>query len=506
MSSIEKFRYNATWYYMALVFAVLPLFFVNMYFNISQEKWLCFILCTIVYFFIMALSYIFDENVQDSLKAIGKNWGVTEYAMLAFFVVTVISTLFSSDKYASLTGNEARYNGLANIFAYFFVFIMVRKHYFNARSIVILLTTIGALVSTTAVCQYLTWDPIGMYKGVTVQSVHRMISTIGNRNIYASFLSIILPLTIYLYISCDDLKKRIVYGIFLAVGFAGGIAGNSDSFYIGVAAGLAIMVAAGGLTVNNFKRIPQALAWGCLGDYLILMAAHVLRDKGADIRPSQGITAYFTDNTTHMLIIFLVLAAISVILAFIPKSKNPEAPLLGKNGRLTATIIFLSVICCIFFWVLVSFPFPDAFGSYRGFIWRLSLEDFTKLSFFKQLFGYGPETLLNVYNSKYHDEMVGVTGVIYDNVHSEPLEYLVTTGILGFLAYMILVISLVYRLYKTAKSDTGAYLYLVPVFAYFAQSFVNIAQSATTPIYFLLIALAIGHLQPDKVKNLNAED
>ncbi|MGN0166297.1 MAG: O-antigen ligase family protein [Lachnospiraceae bacterium] len=506
MNLCERVRYQVTWYYFALIFSVLPLFFVNMYFNISQEKWLCFILCSVVYFFIMVVSYIFDDNGLTHLKSLFKKWGITEYAMLVFLIVTIISTIFSADPFSSLTGDEARYNGLSNIIAYFLIFILARRYHYNNKPLVILLCGIGALVSITAVCQYLTWDPIGMYNGVTVQSVHRMISTIGNRNIYASFLSMILPLTIYLYISGDTLKRRVIYGIFLAIGFAGAMAGNSDSVYIGVTAGLIIMISAGGLSATNLKRITGALAWAGLGDYLILTAAHILRNKGADIRPSQGITAYFTNHTSYLLIIFLILAAISVLMNCFHKAQITDKPAFGKKFRIASTSVLITGITGFFIWVAASFPFPDEFGSFRGFIWRLAMKDFSHLPTFKKLFGYGPETLLNIYNQKYHDEMIDITGVIYDNVHCEPMEYLVTTGILGFAAYMILVVSLIVRLYKATAHDKNCYLYLIPVFAYFAQSFVNIAQSATTPLFFILMAMGSGCLQPEKVTRLCAED
>lgn len=511
MCYAERFRYNATRCYFAFIFTGLPLFFVDMYFNISQEKWLFFILCSIIYIFIMAVSFLFEEDGLTHIKPLFQNWSITEYAVLAFLVFTAVSTVFSKYPMSSLSGEQARYHGLSNVIVYFIVFLFVRRYFYKASGLIRLLSVIGAFVSITAICQYLTWDPIGMYKDVTVQSVHRMISTIGNMNIYASFLSIVLPTTIYLFISADSLRRTFIYGLFLTIGFAGAIAGNSDSVYIGVGAGLAVMIASGGLTASAFKRLPGAIACGSLGAYLILLAAHILRDKGAEIRPVQGFAAFFTEHTDYMLMIFFACTVLCLLLHFLPKPKHSDVPLsdkplFGRKSRIAAAVILLSAIAAIFICVFIFFPFADEFGSYRGFIWRLSVNDFKNLSLFRKLVGYGPETLLPVYNSMYHDEMIDITGVVYDNVHCEPLEYLVTSGILGFASYMTLVISLLYRLYRKSPADRECCLYLVPVFAYFAQSFVNIAQSATTPLFFLIMALGLGYLQPDKVKRLYTPD
>lgn len=506
MSFAERFRYNALWYYFALMFTVHPLFFVNMYFNISQEKWLFFILSSIAGVFIVTVSFLYDNDALTHLKSLTKNLTITDIAMLAFLIAAIISTILSDYPRAALLGERARYHGLSNFIAYFIIFLLARKYFYKAAALIELLVGIGAFVSVTAVCQYLTWDPIGMYKGVTVQSVHRMISTIGNMNIYASFLSMILPLTMYFYISQEKVKSRIIYGIFLMIGFAGAIAGNSDSVYIGIGAGLAIMIASGGLSSANLKRLPETFAWGGLGAYLILTAAHILRDKGAVIRPTQGFSKYFTEHTEYVLIFFIVFAVISLILSLASKAKASDRVLFGKKTRWILTALLLLAIITIFTCAFVFFPFADEFGSYRGFIWRLAVNDFKHLSFFQKLVGYGPETIMPIYNSKYYDEMIAITGVVYDNVHCEPLEYLVTSGFLGFATYMLLVISLIVRLYRKASSDSNCYLYLVPVFAYFAQSFVNIAQSATTPIFFLIMALGNGYLNPDRVDTLRAED
>lgn len=506
MTSLEKLRYKITGSYFIIVFTILPLFFKDMYFNISQEKWLCFIGCSTLFILFMLITLVFDDADHDYIKPLFSGWKLPEFAMCAFLLANIISTLLSESIEDSFVGASSRHHGLSNILAYSFVFLFGRKYLLKSRKFMITLISIGAFVSVTAVCQYLTWDPIGMYEGVTVQSVHRMISTIGNRNIYASFLSIILPTTIYFYANEESTIKRNIYGLFLAVGFAGAIAGNSDSVYIGVFAGLAILLAVGNISVKSLIRIIGAFSWSAFGAYLILMAAHSLRDNGADIRPSQGITAYFTKNTSILLILFLSLGIIYALLTLLLRKKKSTAAIINRKGAYISGGILISAIIGIFATFFAAFPFPDEFGSYRGFIWRLAVDDFAKADILTKLFGYGPETIMSVYNSKYYDQMIATTGVVYDNVHCEPLQYLVTTGIVGFAAYMLLIICMIFLLYKRARSERDAYMYLIPVFTYFAQSFVNIAQSATTPIFFLIMALGLAYLQPDQKSRLAGRD
>ncbi len=506
MTSLEKLRHKLTGCYFLIVFSVLPLFFKDMYFNISQEKWLCFIGCTTLFILFMLVTLVFDESDNDYIKPLFTGWKLPEFAMCAFLLANIISTLLSESIEDSFIGASSRYHGLSNIIAYSFVFLFGRKYLLKSKKFMITLIAIGAFVSVTAVCQYLTWDPIGMYEGVTVQSVHRMISTIGNRNIYASFLSIILPTTMFFYINEESTLKRSIYGLFLAIGFAGAIGGNSDSVYIGVFSGLAILLAVGNISLRNIIRIPGAFSWSSFGAYMIIITADHLRNKGVDIRPSQGITAYFTGNTQILLILCLVLGILYAFLMLLTKRITTSKAVIRKKGAYIMGGTFITTILAIFATLFSKFPFPDEFGSYRGFIWRLAVDDFAKTDIKTMLLGYGPETVMSVYNSKYYDEMVATTGVIYDNVHCEPLQYLVTTGILGFAAYSLLVTSLLFCLYKKARNDRDTYMYLIPIFAYFSQSFVNIAQSATTPIFFLIMALGMAALQSNQKSRLEGKD
>ena len=506
MTSLEKLRYKITGSYFIIVFTILPLFFKNMYFNISQEKWLFFIGCSSLFILFMLTTFVFDNAEHDYIKPLFSDWKLPEFAMFAFVLAYIVSTILSESIEDSFIGASSRYHGLSNVLVYGFVFLFGRKYLLSSRKHMTTLITVGAIVSITAICQYLTWDPIGMYEGVTVQSVHRMISTIGNRNIYASFLSIVLPTTLFFYIDEDNTIKRNLYGLFMALGFAGAIAGNSDSVYIGVFSGLAILLAVGNVSIKNLIRIPGAFSWGSFGAYMLLIAAQFLEKKGVDIRPSQGITAYFTNNTNVLLILFLSHGIIYIILALLLRKYNSPKAIIGRKASYISGGIFISIIVGIFTTLFSSFPFSDEFGSYRGFIWRLAVDDFAKADLTTKLFGYGPETIISVYNSKYYDQMIATTGVVYDNVHCEPLQYLVTTGIVGFLAYMLLTICIISMLYKKARRNRETYMYLIPIFAYLAQSFVNIAQSATTPIFFLIMVLGLASLMPEQKSRLTGKD
>ena len=292
------------------------------------------------------------------------------------------------------------------------------------------------LVNISAISQYLSFDPLGLYSGVTAESVHRMISTIGNMNIFASFLCITAPLTLWLFATADTAKKMLVYGFCSALFVPAAIAGNSDSFYLGLFAGVSFMIICGALKGKEIARLFLAGVPASAFGFIFLKAAdHIeknkiilsasLKDSGISIRPAFGIAARFRKHPEYMLLIlaFFLMAWLFLYLFFRGERGEKRLP-----GSVSGKLIILYCACCILMLLVVAaaYPFKNEMASYRGFIWNLTIEDFKNAPVLRKLFGYGQETVMGRYFALYYDRMKEVTGVIYDNVHSEPLQFSVS--------------------------------------------------------------------------------
>ena len=79
---------------------------------------------------------------------------------------------------------------------------------------------------------------------------------------------------------------------------------------------------------------------------------------------------------------------------------------------------------------LSIFDFNYKWGTYRGYIWTKCVELFNEAPLMRKLFGYGQETVRMLTVSNFHDEMLDITGKVYDNAHNELLQYLLTIGFL----------------------------------------------------------------------------
>ena len=142
---------------------------------------------------------------------------------------------------------------------------------------------------------------------------------------------------------------------------------------------------------------------------------------------------------------------------------------------------------------IAAFTFNDKWGTYRGFVWSRAWAIFEDASLANKLFGYGNETFGVYMNAYFYNDMKEIVGKIYDNAHNELLQYLITLGLFGVLAYIGLVASSIIYMLRYGKGNYLVYGCLTATVGYFVQALVNLNQPITTPLYFVIMALGVGY-------------
>ena len=134
----------------------------------------------------------------------------------------------------------------------------------------------------------------------------------------------------------------------------------------------------------------------------------------------------------------------------------------------------------------------DEWGTHRGYIWRLGIENYKEFSLIHKIFGYGPDTfgIITVNNNYY--EMVNRYNEIFDSAHNEYLQYFVTIGPFGLAAYLVLLVSSVLRMIKKAGDNPYVVATAFAVVCYGAQAFVNINLPIATPVMWTLLMMGLA--------------
>lgn len=515
--------------FLLYMLVIYPLALHDHYFDITYTKYTVFKVGMILFAVIWAMGLVIvltginaggmkgrhaGGNVKvgtmDKLKAVICD-GVygTDICMVLFFISGVMSFIMAEDKKNAFTGAQGRYCGLAFMILIFIMYIIVSARVSNMEKMWSLISMVFVLVSSVtfiiAILQNIGFDPFKLLDGINRKQRNIYVSTFGNIDIFGSFICIALPLFMGLYVTEKSNIKRIVYGIGVFAGFMAFIPANADVVFAGVgAAVIAVLFATVYMErVNRLFELVMLGSGGYLGMVLLRM---LVGTNGAKITGFNRLA----EHPALLVIIFAVVLFIRLIIQvyinrnkteiYINENKSEVYINKQKNGTgikliIALAVVIISVIAVIIYGRknnLAMFDFNDKWGSYRGYIWRRVTGLYGELPFVQKIFGHGNESIRSLMDDRFYDEMLQVTGTVYDNAHNEYLQYLVTQGLLGMLSYVGVVVNAAIAGVKKIKKSPYILGLLLAVVSYGVQAIFNVNQCITTPYMFLMTAMLIG--------------
>ena len=146
--------------------------------------------------------------------------------------------------------------------------------------------------------------------------------------------------------------------------------------------------------------------------------------------------------------------------------------------------------------------FNDAWGTERGFIWKMGMNYFwNKMPMLQRLFGYGPDGYFMLTNDHFKVEVEQAGMGLIDSIHNEYLNLLLTIGVLGLLGYLLLLKNIFKVLGEKEGSVAGEdaksvnplpFAVSLCFLAYLAQASINIAVPIVMPIVMIVTFLGIS--------------
>ena len=496
-------------YYLVLMFSVFPLFATDAYFNIRHDKYHLFLGLTgvmMIAVFLITLYMNFDTP-KDTQKSPDDVWykklSVTDWAMLAFLGVCVISTLFSSNVSDAVFGTQGRNNGLLLMAFYVGAYFAVSRFFYQFEYIFLVFAGVSSAVYLLAVLNSIYIDPLGMFTAfyenldVYAETLKDFTSTIGNKNLMSSYICVSLPVFITLSVHSQKLIYRALYLLASALGFMSLMSADSDSGILGMAVIAVILLIWYSKRIAHLKRYMLAITVMFASAKLLRFIYFLADDNTKGIDQFQQIFVY--SNTGYILI--LTFAIITAVLYFID-FKKPEIVFSNAVPTTLGVIALLGFIGGIGIIIYYScfnlnaeldtwerlLRYNDSWGTHRGFMWTRSLWIFNDASVFEKLFGVGPDMFYSAF-SPYFADLMHYGDSSTNAAHNEYLNYLVTIGIAGLGAYLVAIGSSIRNAIKSACKNPLAIVCISAVICYSAQAIVNIAQPITTPLLFLFIGL-----------------
>ncbi len=540
---------------------IFPLIVHHAYFDILQTKFYFFAFTTGGMILLMFAVIVMNKDMNRMLGGIREKglirWlkeelDFVDRCILIFWIFAAISTIltFPRMQYAFF-GHKGRYTGLLLLslytLAYFFVsrYITFRKYVFLA------FTLVGDLVCLFGIFDYFRMNLFGFEDQMAPEQIGLFSSTIGNINTFTTYVGFVVAFAGAMFVisRLRDVQKDIsatggkstgesknsrgesrytlvFYYVSMVIGFFALTLGKSDNAYLTLLAFFGFLPFLAFRTNYGIRR------------YVLTLATYLSVVKLIDIinrtytGPVSGIDGFFL-----IIINFLFLEATIVLLWGITvllyalefkkqrRIKEENKPDDASSPEKAPKVFFIgwTVFFCTVFLVVVGtliyvntrtyeeleflgdlryyLYFQDTWGTFRGYIWRVTLEEYGKMSLLHKIFGSGPDTFGIYMIVRRGNEMLRTTGTHYDSAHNEYLHYLVTVGPIALLAYLGILGKTIKRgLSKLNHTEVMPYMAAASflVICYAIQALVNINLPISTPVMWMFLMMIAGITRSDR--------
>ena len=379
------------------------------------------------------------------LKRKELKFDLIDKTLLAFLILIVLSTIFSINVPKAILGEENRYEGLLTFIVYFLTYYCAKYHFSYNKYLKNFAFATVLITSVTGILQYYNLFPIYLIFNIPHPS-SVALSTFGHRNFFGSFLAIVVPIFMALYI----IKKKKAYLIISLVSFWAMLVSMTRSSWVGLA-----VASIFGLIyiIKNFNK------------EIFIRALQIIIGSAAIfvfvLTPPQFISNLINKNSKY----YSIEGRLNLV-------ENDISNILGDE----------------------SVQQKANSGSGRIGIWMATLNSIAKEPFL----GTGPDTLKDalINNSvEYVVYRLGYYHEIVDKAHNEYLQIAATIGIPALIIYLAFLAQIIFK-EKNIFRNNNTFIFWVSIISYLAQAFFNISTIGVAPIFWLLL----GVVQNEKFK------
>lgn len=516
LASWKKVNEIAACLFMLIIFAIFPLIFRDYYFDILKVKYVFYygtIILMVIFMFTIAIIFVcIDgrnyhwENIKSLKSQINiKAFRKSDWAMIAFLIAVTISTFQSDYFYESFWGNEGRFMGMFLILLYGVSFFIIGHCLKFKQWYLDVFLAAGMVACIIGIMQFFKYDPIGFKTELTSSDFPSFTSTIGNINTYTSYVALISGLGTVLFAIEKNRYRRIWYLFTVIISLFALITGISDNAYLTLMALFGLLPLYLFNNLNGLKKYMVLVSTLFTEFQLIDMVSqkypdHVLKINGLfNVIVESDKLAQFVVILWGISIILYVLDACVSKKSILRKDNN-----VGRWIWLGILVIIVFAACYVLYDVNLAgnadkygalkkyLIINDDWGTHRWYIWRIGMESYAEFPLIHKIFGYGPDTFGIITVKGYYEEMVSRYGEKFDSAHNEYLQYLITIGIVGLMAYISLLFTSIMEMVKKSKKKPVMMAVVFAIICYGAQAAVNISVPIVAPIMMTLLMMGVS--------------
>ena len=464
--------------YFIIIVVVLTLYMRDGYYDTLEAKGTMLFLTSLFYVVVMLILSIWTvatkpETVEKKEHRCRNMQNLLFFALVAFAVIALVSAMCSQYRLPALLGSDGCRIGAVHIVLLCFacIFLGCNMTWKDWHSMVFFL----------GITDCFDWD-LFHWKENMASSPYDFLSTIGNRDWYVGYIALVLPFVAILFLYEKEMVKSILYALYLLLGFINIYITKGDGNLLIFGCAIPIMYCAL-CNKEQWKRLIYLL-------WLFVLASIIVAFFCTKVDPLHvtGVSMLATLQNYHW---YVPLAAVTLLLQV--TGNDIMKMQLAKKWLLFSTI----VIAIMAVWLVVTFS--ENFGSNRGYIWTYAGTAFAQSNVWQKWFGWGPDCFkMAIY--KHAGETILATWPENNqiaNAHNEVLQYLITMGVLGMVAFLAVFVCAFINVWKMHKNCEQKSLQTVSsmaagtaVFAYFCTALGNNPQPLNYGILFVLLSFA----------------
>ncbi|MDE6891715.1 MAG: O-antigen ligase family protein [Lachnospiraceae bacterium] len=490
--------------YVFLIMVVYPFYYQNKYYNIGYAKWKFFLVLTLgtgLILIVAAFLTLFKKKHKLITENKQREISTVDCFALVYLAVALLSTLISPYIEQVIWGYSGWYMGLVAQICFVFIYYFVSRYWTEENFVIKYGFATAFLVFLLAVLMRFGFDPLGMYTGVEERYMLNFLSTIGQVTWYSSYVAILLPLGVFAFWFYDNRYMRFGGGIFTAVGFMTVVTLGSDSifFAVGILFGALLWVSI--VSNKKFLRFLEVLII-CFGSFSLV---GVFKKMFAEREiQAEAFAIFFTEGKITGIFLIITIAFYICLKKIKNGSWLDARKIREVRGALSIVILGIAVTTVVYVYLNTVEVLPEHvrnestyllfneyWGNNRGFSWIVAVKSFLKGDVIRKLFGCGPDGFSLYIQSFFREELSkkwGGSGMLAC-AHNEWLNTLVNMGIAGFVTYIGIFLSALWRFCKKSEECPELMALAMSVMCYMGHNFFCYQQVVCTPVIFILIGV-----------------
>ncbi len=485
-----------TYVYLIVMMGVFPAFYPGHLIGIHSVKAGFFITAASIYLCLMLFVFVYSgiSHIKERRKI---EYDLGDIFAAVFLIAVVMSTVFGLDSQEAFWGNSRIKTGGLVLLLCVLSFFAVKRYAKPDRSLIRINLLASAFIYLSGILLTCKLDILNMQKDIVEEQKEIFVSSIGNINYNVSYISLILPAAMALFLFCRELADRRILAVYLFIGFMDMICLRTES-------AVAMLLFAFVLLLYFALEKPEWLT-RYISVVLLFIGANVsvyvlkIALKG-HMYDFDGLSAVLlkTETVAAEVLIGVLLFCFQRFAKGITEEKALRFQKRYRNLVLAAVSVgALFVLALNFFFgdyasgnALKNLILDDDFGNSRGYVYTRTVSLFSKLPFVNQIFGCGLGCFYDFIFPAYGEDMLARFNSVFYDPHNDLLHVLATTGFVGVIGFFGGIFTTLAASMKKRKNRKVQIMAVMSLAAFLVQGLVNSFTIFIIPLVFIIMGLA----------------